>query len=174
MCKEELFWIVFNSIFSAFGSIATFAAVVVALWQTKYAHKKKLMVDFTDNLQAFDVNITGDSIKYVGIKITNIGNRNVILQNWGIHCEDNTDYLLVHKLDRIEQMISVLLPYTLQPEQQITLTIRADQFCKLIEDSSHFPLNKKLLFFIYDTTGKEYKIKSNKVVSQYLSQFASD
>ena len=132
------------------------------------------MLNFTDNLQAIDVNITSDSIKYVGVRITNIGNRNVILQNWGIHCEDDTDCLIVHKLDRIEQSISVLLPYTLQPEQQITLTIRADQFCKLIDDTTHFPLNKKLLFFVHDTTGKEYKIKSNKVVSQYLSEFTPE
>ena len=39
-----LFWTAFGAIGGTFGALATAAAVIVALWQTKYANKKKLKI----------------------------------------------------------------------------------------------------------------------------------
>ena len=172
MNVDILFWTIFDSIFSAFGAVATFSAVIVALWQTKYANRKKLKLNFTDKLQAYDVTNFSDSVKYVGITITNIGNRSVVLQNWGIKCDDGYDCLLVQKFDYIERLVSVLLPYTLEPEHQITLTLRADRFVKIIGNKSHFIGNKRIVFFVHDTTGRKFKVKSNKSVKDYISIFS--
>ena len=38
---DELFWTIFGSIGTTIGSIATAAAVIVALWQTKFSNNKK-------------------------------------------------------------------------------------------------------------------------------------
>lgn len=65
---------------SVFGGVATTLAVIVALWQTKYTHKKKLKIYFIDNFQLYNQN-TGASVKYIGVRITNIGNRKLIVQN---------------------------------------------------------------------------------------------
>ena len=46
----ELFWTAFGAIGGTLGAIATTAAVIVALWQTKYANKKQLKVEFSDNI----------------------------------------------------------------------------------------------------------------------------
>ena len=53
------------------SSIATFTAVFVALWQTKYANKKKLSCKFVENNAIASLN--GQNIKnYVCMDITNI------------------------------------------------------------------------------------------------------
>ena len=46
----NLFWTAFGAIGGTFGAVATFAAVVVALWQTKNSYKKKLQLSFTDDI----------------------------------------------------------------------------------------------------------------------------
>ena len=43
MINWDIFW-------NAAGSIATFAAVLVALWQTRTANKKKLKLSFIENM----------------------------------------------------------------------------------------------------------------------------
>lgn len=45
-----VFWTAFGAIGATAGAIATFAAVVVALWQTKLSYKKKLKLSFTDDI----------------------------------------------------------------------------------------------------------------------------
>ena len=46
----NLFWTAFGAIGGTLGAVATTAAVIVALWQTKYANKKRLKVEFSDNI----------------------------------------------------------------------------------------------------------------------------
>ena len=46
----NLFWAAFGAIGGTVGALATAAAVIVALWQTKYSYKKKLKLSFTDNI----------------------------------------------------------------------------------------------------------------------------
>ena len=45
-----MFWTAFGAIGGTLGAIATTAAVIVALWQTKYANKKRLKVEFSYNI----------------------------------------------------------------------------------------------------------------------------
>ena len=71
---------ILSIVISALGAIATFAAVLVALWQTKYANKKKLKCSFIDknmvvNPQNYDKKL------YVTMSISNIGNKKIIINN---------------------------------------------------------------------------------------------
>ena len=80
---SELFWIAFAAIGQAVGAIATAAAVIVTLWQVRYSNKKKLKMKFTDKNVVFSER--GDSrYFFVNLSVTNIGNRNVIVRNWGM------------------------------------------------------------------------------------------
>lgn len=42
----NLFWTAFGAIGGTLGALATFIAVIVALWQTKFSYKKKLQLSF--------------------------------------------------------------------------------------------------------------------------------
>ena len=46
----NLFWTAFGAIGGTLGALATFVAVIVALWQTKFSYKKKVQLSFTDNI----------------------------------------------------------------------------------------------------------------------------
>ena len=82
---SELFWTAFAAIGQAVGAIATAAAVIVTLWQVRYSNKKKLKMKFTDKSVVFSER--GDSrYFFVNLSVTNIGNRNVIVRNWGLKC----------------------------------------------------------------------------------------
>lgn len=80
-------------IISGLGVVATFSAVVVALWQTKYANKKKLKCQFIKDNTVVNPS-TGDKKLYVGMSISNIGNKKVILTNWGLKLTGN-NFLLI-------------------------------------------------------------------------------
>lgn len=73
----NLFWSAFGAIGGTLGAVATTAAVVVALWQTKYSQKKIIKLAFSDNFQLYNPN-TGESVKFIGLSVTNTGNRKVI------------------------------------------------------------------------------------------------
>ena len=74
---------IWSLIIGAVGAIATFSAVVVALWQTKYANRKRLKCCFIENNTVCSANF--NQLKsYVGMDITNIGNKKVIVNSWGI------------------------------------------------------------------------------------------
>lgn len=50
----NLFWSAFGAIGGTLGAVATTAAVVVALWQTKYSQKKIIKLAFSDNFQLYN------------------------------------------------------------------------------------------------------------------------
>ena len=85
---SQEFWTAFAAIGQAVGAIATAAAVIVALWQVRYANKKKLKMKFTDKNVVFSER--GDSrYLFVNLSVTNIGNRNVTIRNWGMKVPKN-------------------------------------------------------------------------------------
>ena len=57
----NLFWTAFGAIGGTLGAVATTAAVVVALWQTKYSQKKIIKLGFSDYFQLYNPN-TDESV----------------------------------------------------------------------------------------------------------------
>ncbi len=166
--KQELFWAAFAAAV-AIGAIATAAAVIVTLWQVRYANKKKLK--FTDKNVVFSER--GDSrYFFVNLSVTNIGNRNVIVRNWGMKVPKKSNYLLVQ--DMANPMIKVLqkpLPHTLEPEYTIDLVFDLKLFLKNLKEQTSqgvFSMNDKLTFYVVDTTGKEYTLKIKKTIKQLI------
>ena len=168
---QELFWAAFAAIGQAIGAIATAAAVIVTLWQVRYANKKKLKLKFTDKNVVFSER--GDSrYFFVNLSVTNIGNRNVIVRNWGMKVPKKSNYLLVQ--DMANPMIKVLqkpLPHTLEPEYTIYLVFDLKLFLKNLKEQTSqgvFSMNDKLTFYVVDTTGKEYTLKIKKTIKQLI------
>ncbi|MPN59434.1 hypothetical protein SDC9_207155 [bioreactor metagenome] len=80
---------IWSIVVAAFGAVATFLAVVVALWQTKYANKKKIKLSYTEIATLIQDLSTGKidntSYRLSQISITNIGNRKIIITGWGVY-----------------------------------------------------------------------------------------
>lgn len=79
MKDYNLFWTVFAAIGQAVGAIATSAAVIITLWQIRYANRKRLKLRFSDKNVVFSENGNLE-FHFVNLTVTNIGNRNVIVK----------------------------------------------------------------------------------------------
>ena len=108
----NLFWTAFGAIGGTLGALATAAAVIVALWQTRYSQKKKLKLSFTDDIAVVPQNGTVVR-RYVGVRIANIGNREVVITGWGFDLEKPHSMMIVPDLSPIEKAIQPKLPYIL-------------------------------------------------------------
>ncbi len=94
----DLFWSAFGAIGTTVGSIATSIAIIVALWQTKYSTKKKLKLEFSDNMRIYDISINKLVEEYVGVIVINTGNRDIIVSDWSILMKDNARYRILTEL----------------------------------------------------------------------------
>lgn len=172
--ENELFWTAFGAIGGTLGAVATAVAVIVALWQTKLNYKKKLKLSFSDSITI--VPETGSKFyKYVGLTITNIGNRDVVINNWGFYLNDDSVMLVVADTSPIGRLFQTNLPHRLQIEESISLYYDKSKFESVISEcveKGTLTKTQKILFFTTDSTGKKHKIKSDKTVEYYLSKIS--
>ena len=164
---KQLNW---NIFWEAAGAIATFSAVVVALWQTKYVNNKKAKLHFTDNVSFAPVFLNGDvgdvlNTKYVGINFINVGNRKIIIKSFWVELPDNCCAII--QPDAIPTRI-VSLPVELDIEESVFLPWAKEKFLKFISNENPLNSKQKLVFGVTDSTGVTYKCKTPKTVSEYL------
>ena len=171
MKDYNLFWTAFAAIGQAVGAIATAAAVIVTLWQIKYANRKRLRLSFSDKNVVFSEN--GDlEFHFVNLTVTNIGNRNVIIKNWGIKVSKNQNLLIVPDIKNpIIKMIQKPLPCTLEPEESMDLVFEIKLFLRNLREQvkdGRFSEKDKLTLYVTDSTGKMYFVKSKKTIKKYI------
>lgn len=170
-----LFWTAFGAIGGTLGAIATAAAVIVALWQTMYANKKKLKVEFSDNIR---IGSRRDNpakwAEFVGITVTNIGNRNVKLSKWQLKLPDGSGALIVPDMTVFGKDVAPSWPMTLEPEEQTSQYWDKDLFYAYMKDVvprlNSKNRKKKVVWIVTDSTGKMYKTKTSKTLQQYLDE----
>ena len=166
----NLFWTAFGAIGGTVGALATAAAVIVALWQTKYNFKKKVDVKFSDCAVA----VNTDSIKkMICLEAINVGNRDVIIQSWGIKLNKEKQFLFYTYLaeDEFLKSLNKPFPYTLKVEESMSLYYPLDFFYQQIADflkSKEIAPSKRIELFIKDSTGKEYAVKTLKTAKEYV------
>lgn len=80
MDKQVLFWTAFAAIGQAVEALATAAAVIVTLWQIRYANAKKVKLNFSDKNVVFSENGNLE-VHFVNLSVSNIGNRNVVVES---------------------------------------------------------------------------------------------
>lgn len=165
---EELFKNINWSVFwEAASAIATTAAVIVALWQTRYVNKKKVKLSFIEKMTIIPHGAIGSIPKnqYVGIEIVNTGNRKLIIDQFWIELPEN--YRAVIQPDSTPAG-TVNLPVELDIEQSVFLPWKREKFLGYLRDEKVLLRNQKLVFCISDSTGVIYKCKTNKTVQQYI------
>lgn len=146
------------------GIIATFSAVLVALWQTKMQFKKKLKINVTETMQLIERNgIFDDAILMLEVRVSNIGNRDVTITDWGIYCSKKCRFQIFNNSDKN-------LPHPLKLE---------DNFClrtpiigiknALIENKVSIYKYKKVKIYVNDSSGKTYFKKTLRSVYEYIN-----
>lgn len=166
-----LFWTAFSAIGQAVGAIATSAAVIVTLWQIRYANRKKVKLRFTDNNVVFSERGNLE-FHFVNLKVTNIGNRNIIVSNWGIKVSKGYNLLFITDVSNpVVKAIQKPLPCTLEPEESVDMVFDIKLFLKNLREEvkkGTFSEKEKLTLYVVDSTGKEYRTKSNKTIEKYI------
>ena len=73
--------------------------------------------------------------------------------------------------DLFDLAVSVKTPYELEVEQNISFFYDKKLFVKYVKESlelGKISKNKKLIFYVIDSTGKKYLVKSSKQAYQYI------
>lgn len=170
----NLFWSAFGAIGGTLGALATTIAVIVALWQTKYNQKKKIKLSFCE-----DITIVQQNAKvfhrYVGVKVTNIGNRDIVISSWGFKLHDGERVVVVKDTSPISSLIQIDLPHKLAIEESIDLTYSKKYFLEVLLEniqSKKIQQNQKLAFYVIDSTGKFYIVKTPQKVEEILKKLS--
>ena len=175
MRDYNMFWTAFAAIGQAVGAIATASAVIVTLWQIKYANKKKLKLRFSDKNVVFSENGSIE-FHFVNLAVTNIGNRNVIVKNWGIRVSKQQNLLIVPDMSNlIVKAIQKPLPCTLEPEETVDLVFDIKLFVRNLRKEIKegvFSEKDKLTLYVVDSTGKQYYVKGEKTIKKYIEDNA--
>lgn len=168
----NLFWPAFGAIGGTLGAFATAAAVIVALWQTKYSQKKKLKLSFSDDIAV--VPQTGSNIsRFVGVTLTNIGNREIVIKNWGFIIDKSSSMMIVPGLSPIDKILQVQLPHKLALEESISLYFEKVLFINAISENctkSKVLNENKIKFYVTDSTGRKFFVKTAKKAHEYCNK----
>ena len=161
MTKYEIL----SLIIGAIGAIATFCAVVVALWQTKYSDRKKLKCKFIEH----NAVCRGATHKnYVCMSITNVGNKKVIINSWGIKRKNGYIMILTSgfEKDAFDKAVAVKTPYHLEVEENVSFFYDKALFPDVLNEAiqkGEIEADKKICFVVYDSTGRAYYTKSKDI-----------
>ena len=170
-----LFWTAFGAIGGTVGALATASAVIVALWQTKYAQKKKLNVKFDDKGLAVS-NIGTRLLEFISLTVTNIGNREIIIERWGFELKNKREMLIFSELPmrgipaNLQDSFRNKFPHTLQIEQRTTFYYEKALFLDLVQEHcsrGELDPKKPIRFFAKDTTGHKYYCETAKKAGEY-------
>ena len=163
---------IWGIVISIISAIATLAAVIVALWQTKYSNKKKLKLTFTIKLQMIQnlmmMQFEKKAILLLSVSVVNIGNRKVVLTDWGFQF-DKTNALQIVDLN------GKVFPCELNIEcatelQTDLLGVRN----ALVQNKNIIGKEKKkLTVYVTDSAGKKYFVKLPNSI-KYYSELKDD
>lgn len=168
----NLFWSAFGAIGGSLGAFATACAVIVALWQTKYSQKKKIRLDFNEDITIVPQNAK-EFYRYVGVKVVNIGNRDIVINSWGFKLHNGERVVIVKDKSPISSLIQVDLPHRLAIEESIDLVYSKKFFLEVLlenRDSSKVQKDRKLKFYVVDSTGKVYIVKTTQKVGEIIEK----
>ena len=168
----NLFWTAFGAIGGTVGALATAVAVIVALWQTKYSQKKKVKIAFNEDVTVVP-EVGSVFYRYVGVTVTNIGNRDVMITGWGFKMHNGGYVVIVRDNTPISKLIQINLPHKLAIEESIDLTYGKTYLLGVLKeniDNKKLDPHKALEFYVSDSTGKKYTVKTSKTVCEMIQQ----
>ena len=167
-----LFWTAVGAIGGALGSIATAAAVIVALWQVRYTERKTLKLRFSDAMVMESLKVKLPRIHFIRLCVINNGKRNVVIDHWGYDYHGKQGQaLLGFNQSALAQGMNPALPFELAVENKMDLYLERRYFITQLQKAISegvLQKSKKITFFVVDSTGKVYPTKSRKTVGEML------
>lgn len=168
MFDATINWEMWSAIGTILGAVATFAAVAVALIQTYRMNGKKIKVsvELSIALLPLDFSKPPSPMYCVSVNISNVGQKRVKIQSWGVLTKEKL-HILLSNLSPINEN----LPYILEPEDSLTLNCPHNCFKDLVKEIiSKKELNPKkhIKFVVIDAAGKRYIVKTKETASEAL------
>jgi hypothetical protein len=141
--RPEAHFFDWGMFWQAASAIATTAAVIVALWQTKYVNKKRAKLIYGEH-------------------------RKIVVQQLGVELPDGFRYNLNEDIEFDRPLCC--FPIELEPEQFIKCLWLNDDFRDLLVTRHLHENNKRITFYIQDSAGIYYKRKTTKTPKQFLEE----
>ena len=161
-----------NIFWEAMSAIATTAAVIVALYQTRVANLKKAKISFVENMTivpTVPMGVLGYMPKnqYVGVDFVNTGNRKIIIQSFWIEHPDGVKAVI-----NPEQTPIGLLswPVSVDIEESVFIPWEKVKFLNYLNGEKSLPRNKTITFCVTDSTGVIYRCSTPKTLQQYINE----
>ncbi len=162
----NLFWLAFGAIGGTIGALATAAAVIVALWQTKYNNKKKVKLNFSANVQIPSNN--GFINHFIMLNVSNIGNRAVKIEKWGFLINKYT-FIIAEPISIVDGQVKSQTRELLNIDNSISLLFYKEKFLKLLtENKDKLLKDTTIYFYITDGVGERHKIKIKEKVEDFI------
>lgn len=172
----SVFWTAIGAIGSTVGSFVTAIAIIVALWQTKYPYKKRLKLAFSD-CTTIAIETSMDFPKLVSLDISNVGNRDIYIQEWGYILRKKNRVQILSQVSAekfpalIRKKLFPALPIYIPVEQTEALYFEQKLFLNSVlecVDEKTLHKSQKIKIYVIDSSGKQYVVKTKKTVAQLL------
>ena len=140
-------WTMLGTWFSGFAMVSS---VIVSLYLSTRLNKVKIKVEFFPTL--INASITGECCISPGISVINIGERNVILTDYGIYLNRK------FSISFIPSETNIVLPYELKPESSVNIQLSNEALIQIYNEGL-IPNNSKVSVYVKTLAGNRYKIK---------------
>lgn len=165
MSRSE-FWTMWSALATTAGSIATFGAVVVALWQSRLQNRKRL--DVTLNISQS----IPDGKHYLSVTVSNRGNREVTLNRFSWQYNDGGSAYIPYELCLfISNGKAISFPYKLPLESSVIILCPIVQVRRALLNAinnNHITPYDKLKIFIIDSLGDIFYAKNKLDVNKFV------
>lgn len=158
----EIDWNMVSAISTSVGAVATTGACIIALWQTRLANKKEARVTvLEDSVFVDSCGEIQDDIVYIGLCITNIGNKAIIVKNAGFSISGDKLYYSVIPHFCSDGNNVAFSEHVVAPEQSIAFYFAKERLLEQVKEKNK--KGRKVFFFFSDTSGKKYTAKSLRI-----------
>ena len=155
----EIDWNIVSAISTSVGTIATTGACIIALWQTRLANEKRAKVTVVEDSVFVDSLGRGyDDVVYLGLRMTNTGNKAIIIKNAGFSISGDKLYYSVIPHFCSDGNNVAFSEHVVAPEQSISFFFGKDRLLEQLKEKNK--MGRKVSFFLSDTSGKQYYAKS--------------
>ena len=171
--SQGINWDAVSAIGTCIGAMATFAAVVVALWQTKWSNRKRLKLSVQEGIHIID----NKSLRTVTLRITNIGNKRVIIDHFSFYIKKKESQFMPFSIiqNGIEEMFT---PKTIEVDECLYLSVPLERFIDYLQKQEHvnkyFMPSAKITFCVTEKTGREYTVLSGGTIKDYLPAYSNN
>jgi len=165
MMTTSEFWTMWSALATTIGAIATFCAVVVALWQSRLQNRKHLEVKLKYAISS------PEGQHYLSISVPNRGNREVTLNGFSWKYNDGSTLFIPYQYCRfIANGEVVLFPYKLPLDSSVDIlcpiTLVRSALITAINEKT-ISEHDKIKVYVEDSLGDIYYAKDRLDVRAY-------